>query len=502
MKPLHKDLFLLFLYTVSNTVYYIWSLIYPYQASYLKHLNPLIKMKDIFSATIAMFFGITVGNLILPKFYYFFGIKKTMQIGGVFYLLNCIGYFFFISKFFVILNIMFTGTIYQFYIMSVTFYLSEKYENGHLYCNYVFVGQNIANVLWPFMAVILINPENVGMEMEILERGEITNYFPWSISQNFPFLMSSIGFVSFFFTMIPTFFLEDPNHIKPVFFEYVKAFFSGDKNTLNELSNSFKKSNFKNSIYSLNSSQNIILEKKIVLKNNLSNEKEMENLKTNSKNKKLKENLLIKEKKEMTYSEAEEKSKKIMKSPLFILFILILTLRQSPLAYILDNYKLIAFKVIKNDKTICLALSISSFFGILGQVSISYIWKKLDFYKTHLFLNFSVLFGLFIYLLFSVHQSFYMFLIIVFFRVVLQMVYGSNYLTKFDLFKPKVAVCISKSIDNNYLFSVILMIILNYMFFIGDDISTIFFIFLLMNIGATILLIYYFKDFKEYMKNI
>ena len=481
MKPTYKDLSLLFLYTMSNTVYYIWVIIYPYQASYLKTQNPSIKMKEIFTATIALFVGITIANYILPKFYFLFGIKKTMQIGGLFYLLNCIGFFFFVNKFFVFVNIMFSGTVYQFYIMSVTFFLSEKYDGGHFYINYVMVGQNIANIIWPFMAMLIINPKNIGMDLEIMENGELTNYFPDEVSKNFPMLMKSIGVISFLFTIIPTIFLEDPKHIKPVFFQYITAYFSSNKKALSEISKSFK--NLKIEEKSIN----------CISINNLETSLHEDN-----------SELFIEEnvKTEQTFKQASEKASKINKSPLLLIFVLILTIRMSPLAYILDNYKLIAFKVIKNDKIISMALSVGSMFGIIGEVGITFIYKRLDFYYTQLFLSLYVFFGLFIYLFLSVYYEFFMFGIIIYFRIALQMIYGSNYLTKFSLFSPKEAVFVSKVIDNHYLFSVIMMIFLNYLFFIGDDISTIFWVFLSLHCLTSVLLFWFFKDFKNYVKNL
>ena len=491
MKSLHLDLLLLFTYTISNTIYYIWPLIYPYLTSYLKHSNPATTMKEMFCATLGLFIGVTAGNIILPKLYFFFGIKKTMQIGGFLNLLNCFFYFYFSNRFFVVLNIIFSGLIYQFCIISVNYFLSEKYEDGYFYCNYVFVGQNIANIFWPFIAVLIINPDNVGMNLEIYENGEIINYFPWSISKNFPFLISTIGIVNFLIIMVSTFFLKDPENIKGVFVQYIIALFTNNKRALEEISKNFKETNI--SEKSIHYSQNSFHEKK----KNLKNSQNSDSIKIQNS-----EILLKTSKSELSHFEAEKKAKKIMKSPLFILFIIILGIRQSPLSYILDNYKLISFNVVKNDKLISLALSISAFSSILGQISISPIWKKLGFFKTHFFLSFFVIVGHLVYLFKSVDSSFFMFWIISFMRIFLQMVYGANYLTKFAIFEPKVAIFISKSLDNNYLVGAVFMVGMNYLFFTEDDIVTIFWIFLGFNILGLVLFLRYFRGFKEHFENL
>ena len=242
MKNLKKDLLLLFLYSISNTIVFIWAVIYPYLGSYMKHENPEITLKQVFSTTLGLFLGITVGNLFLSKFYFLFGIKKTIQIGGIFNLLNCIFYFSFPSSVLIIFcNTIFTGAIYQLGVLSVTYYLSEKYENGYIYCTYAFIGNNVANVLWPYLALKLINPDNIGMTARSFINGEAENYFPWEISQNFPLLMTAIGLVNFFITIIPSIFLKDPPHITIHFLLWINAVILRNKRALEELDNEYKK---------------------------------------------------------------------------------------------------------------------------------------------------------------------------------------------------------------------------------------------------------------------
>lgn len=404
-----------------------------------------------------------------------------MQIGGFCILLNCVLFYTFTSFLLILFNVMFCGTIYQLCIMSVSYYLSEKYENGYIYCNYVYVGQNVANVLWPFIGVFLINPNNLGMDSIFLENGIKENYFPWEICQNFPLLMNCIGIVNFMLVMGSTFFLKDPKHIKQNFFTWVNAVIFGDKKKLDDLSKSLKDQTF--SIFSSDV---------------YNQEKSFETIMKKSQ---FDDSLLIEEnKKELTLEEAELIANKIMYSPYILVFTLLISLRLAPLFYMIDNFKIISFGVLKNDKTISLALSLSALLSSFGQISIGFIWKKLDFYYTHCLIFILEVINLVIYLKLSVYYPFFMIWIIMSNRIIIQMAYGSGYLTKFGLFHPKIAVFVSKVIDNSYFICMVIAIGFNFLFFSQDDISTIFGIFLILNLIATLIFIVYFKNFKNMIK--
>ena len=204
MKRLYKDIIIIFIYNLYNTVYSQWPLIYPYLISYSNHYNPSINMKKGFFTTLFVFLGIPLSGFILPHLYFLFGIKRVMMLGGFFFLLNCIFFFYFTNFFALCLNSLFSGFIYQLGITSSSYFLSEKYENGFFFNNYVFMGQNISNFLWPFFCVWIVNPGN--RNMIVNEKGE--SFFPWEIICNFPYLMVIMGICSFFFLYYSTFFFD------------------------------------------------------------------------------------------------------------------------------------------------------------------------------------------------------------------------------------------------------------------------------------------------------
>ena len=490
MKKLNKDIALLFLYSMSNTIFFIWPVIYPYLGSYIIHSNPSITLKKLFSTTLGLVLGPTVGNLFLPKFYFLFGIKKTIQIGGFLNLLNCYFYYKVNSIFLVFFNVLLSGAIYQLTILSITYYLSKKHDNGYIYCNYAFIGQNIANIIWPFFALKLINPNNIGMTASHIINNEIDIFFPWEISKNFPLLMNILGFTSFLFTIIPSFFLQDPEIMKPHFFLWINTFFSNNKKNKEELSIAYDKSKiedkdiFNNSIIG---SKSILTDKSDLNKSNS----------IFTKNSSISEYLSQKSEKELSEEEAKKKANKIIKNPLFLILVLIISIRFAPLYYLVDNYKVLAYPILKNDQLISISLSFSSMLAILGQVFIKKLWESLGFYKCFGFIGFLSLLFHFIFITFATSSSFFMIVNFFFCRIIANLLYGAIYYIKFGLFDPKVAVHISKIFDFSLFLSVVICVGFNSALYDGTNSGFVFFIHFLLNIGSMVVFVIFFKDFEK-----
>ena len=473
MKQINKDRIILFIYSITNIFSSLWPILYPYIASYIKHYNPSITMKNVFATTIGIFIGRIIGGFFLPNLYFFFGIRGTMQIGGLLLFINYILYFELTSLTGLFFNNLFAGVNYQISFLSVTFFLSEKYTNGLLYVNYVYIGSSLGIIFWGIVSIYIINPRNGGMILEIKENGIIENYFPFEMIHNFKFFMIVIACFSLLF-VLPTFFLEDPENIYPNFFSYFKALFARDKKKLNLLNQSFQDVSF-------NTIRSFEKKKKPSFIKIIDEEEE-----------------IFLQKYELTFEEADKKSKKIIFNPLFILFVFLMAIRFSPVIYMVDNYKIIAYKVLKNDNMISLALSTSCFMSIFGQIMVGFLWRKLDFYKSQLFLYFIIFANLFVFVFFAEGNVFVMFWILSFDRIIVRISYGFAALSKFGLFHPKIAVGITKAFDCYNIFSLFIIIGLNYYF---DSFFILWFLLVINGVGVTIFFVF-FRKFKEIVKNI
>ena len=431
-------------------------------------------MKKGFFTSLFLFLGIPFSGFLAPKLYFFFGIKKVMIINGFFFLINCILFLKFENFWLICINSFFSGFIYQLSRTSSSYFLSEKYKNGFFYENFVFMGSNLSNFIWPFIAVYIVNPKNKNM----IENNFGENFFPWEISKNFPVLIYSMGFISFFFVVIPIFFfLNDPISIKGHFFVYFKAIFSNNKKKLENLQNEYIEKSEKNSKQSF--------EKSIFsYSKNFSSYKSETFLESN---------------KILTENEICEKIKKIQKNPKIFFLIFFFSLKLAPLIYFTDNYKLISFQILRSDSLISLALAFSSIFAIFGQILIIQIWKKFDFYKTHIFLSFLYFFNFFIFLKFG-KNKFFLITILIFNRFLCKMIYSSINFSKFAIFHPKVAIGISWLIDSCYFFSMVFATSFNFFFFNEGNTEKIFWVFFGVHVFGFCGFLWLFKDFVNDVK--
>ncbi len=160
MNELYKDVVALFFYASGNSLYFGYIVIYIYLASYLMNFDDSLSIKNTLNITVGFFFGIFVSNFFIPKLFFLIGIKKTMILGAVCFFINMNCFYLLANIYLALLNCIGGGICYQFGILCLNYYLSEKYEKGFIYSSYCFLGQNINMMLVPYLALKVINPEN------------------------------------------------------------------------------------------------------------------------------------------------------------------------------------------------------------------------------------------------------------------------------------------------------------------------------------------------------
>lgn len=125
-----KDILTLFIFASGNTIFFSFGAIFPYTFTYCKHFDDSLRMSYFLYNLLGIFTGLIIGGYIVPYLFFIFGIKKTMLITAILYLVHCFIYVAFTSVFYNLLMTLLIGIIYQFQICSLNYYLSSKYENG------------------------------------------------------------------------------------------------------------------------------------------------------------------------------------------------------------------------------------------------------------------------------------------------------------------------------------------------------------------------------------
>ena len=102
--------------------------------------------------------------------------------------------------------------------------------------------------------------------------------------------------------------------------------------------------------------------------------------------KKGKEKPLI-EKNDIYDTDVDKIASNIAKSPKFLLMVLMNSIICGMVIYFIDNYKYLGLIIVKNDKSVSTAFSISGLFNLLANLLMPTIWGKCDFYMSHLLIT-------------------------------------------------------------------------------------------------------------------
>lgn len=82
-----KDILILFIFASGNTIFFSFGAIFPYTFTYCKHFNDSLKLSYFMYNLLFIFGGLIIGGYIIPYLFFIFGIKKTMIITSILYLI-------------------------------------------------------------------------------------------------------------------------------------------------------------------------------------------------------------------------------------------------------------------------------------------------------------------------------------------------------------------------------------------------------------------------------
>lgn len=486
MKPeLLKDI-LITLIIMSNTSFFLqWSVIYPYLGSYYKYFDPSITLKGIFSCILVLYFGMFLGNLILPRFFYFFGLRKTLQIGSLFYFINLTCLYSFISMWGFCINILITGALVNFSYFTISVFFSQKYENGILYCPIVFMGVSIGAMIWPLVINVVINPDNHSMDVSSNLNGYRENYYAYSVSKR---VVHYLNFHGLFALVVNGFlcqFLTDPQNHQGVLSLYLKSWWGSNA-----------KGQDKNEDYNI-VKKNIEERLSENIRESIQKSRELlDHYRQSidaSKNHDLEHELL--EKKDNATETSKPLSGDVDKykeavSPRFLFLLLVSTVRASAVVYFSNNCKYIGNLFIKDDNLISTLISLTSALEIIFRMTGSYFWLKLEFFKTmYVLLASSIVFNLMFMYLFPLNLYSFAFLLII-----CRILYGVNaavtHITLFSLYPSETAIYLYKIFDNTTLAGLVYAVFLNYFFVWDDNYVPIFVIFVIIEFISFAVLIF------------
>ena len=466
---LFKEIVCFIIILATDGVFYTCTIFYPYLATYYKQYDETISMRDVFTGFGTCLIGKLIGNFFLPYVIIFLGCKKTLQLGAILYFINFYIFAEYPSRLTLYFNPIFQGIIFQFKILPINFFMSKKYENGIMYSDHIYSGFSISAFIWSLCLAFIINPQNKEMDKVTYINGYEEKYFNKTISDRMEIFLLFNGIISLFFIMICTYLIKDPINLFPSYKYYLKRFFG---NLTEEEKNDYNSSLVKLKEEISNSSIDL---NKSLLKDNL-------NLLENKNEKNQNMNIF------------REKANKEMKNPKFILLILIFLLKSASCSYFYNYSKYISYSIVNNDRLISVLFAFVSIPDIAARYILTFIWNKHGFYRTMIISTCLSIFLDLIFLFIGYRNS-YVFIFLIFAQVFnFALGYLLGNMTLFSLYKPEIALFLSKAFESYMLFRKYYTISLNYFFVYGNNY---FYIFFIMLIGEFIALYLFIINFKK-----
>jgi hypothetical protein len=484
MKELTKDLLICCIIMLTDIIYMPLPIFLPYLYSYLKNLDEYIKFSWCYSLLVFLYLGNILANYILPNLFIILGIKRTFALGGIIYFVNSTIFVLYPNRYTVLIFGIVGGVTYSFKVLPTNYYLCSKYKNGIDYLPYSYIGQSLGVLLWSFLMMQIINPDNKSMEGLTFINGYEENYFEADVSKNTPFFISVNGIVSLLAISISAYFLKEPDYLQGELVLWLKSYFFKDKNARKILKGKFLKMeetrHFTVSIISRSSLQ--LYENISFQSRNASAIIEHEKIREASKQIELNESLnqtnsVIEE---LVLLE-EEVSREIW-SLKFIGFIIITTIKNNSSTLMIDCFKLMALKIIQNDYLSSVIYCFITFADIFGRFFVPYSWKKYGFFNTYLMNFFFDYLFLLIFILWGFHQIFGFIISITIASLIWAFGYLLGNTTIFALFRPSKAIRLIKAFDFYLFFQSVLSVIITYVFMDKGMFRETFFLCFLMEI--------------------
>ena len=476
----------------------VWPVFIPYYYSYLKHFNPYITVEQVFATTFFLYLGMNVISMVMPVMLFLFGIKGTMRAGGVFILLNSISIYYFTGWFFICLNILVFGGMYRYVTLLSIVYFSEHFPSqASNYYGIALSGFLVGSIISNNVCSFIINPENLPMNQETNINGFTEVYFDFSIASNMRQFLNLFGMLGLFVSIFCSFLIENPEKYQGELL-YILGWGGKKKKDINEsikvfknnLDETFSEAFRQNEDNTLNQSLSLSMKSNVFTSVNIRKSKLKQQL----------EEELVEEEMSQFALESEDPNdayNRHKKSLIFWVIFYVALARNAQPSYLLENYKIQAYCVRNDDVFFTRIFSISAFFGALGSIYASYIWKTIGMINSYylaLILNMVVN----LLLMTVAPHSTLVFSLITF----LGRTYSSyniqvNNMSMFSVYDSSVALKLSKIFDLNFFLGVVLGVFLNFWLVFGCNFRFIYLIFFCIESIGLILVYKYLDKRKE-----
>ena len=434
--------------SAANVVFLIYSVFYPYLASYLKLTDPSFTMKTLFSYFLLAYVGFGFASQFTNAYLYLFGFKNAIMINGFVNILHNFGFAYLKSRAGIAICTILMGSTSEVTLILCTLFFKEHYpKDAEIHYTKCSGGKMFGTAFWTIALAYLVNPNNKGLEWEVEENGIVNRYYSQEISQN---IVSALFYNSIYVAIIYVavlFYIPKSNIYKGLEIMRLR------KNSCTEHLDEF------------NDSRELMIsamnENRASETNNSKNPFRLKNEGVIGEDwEQMEENLLTKEADDFSYS------KEIVSQKFLILFMLSI-IRLSENNFIIDNYKLQGAALTDNDHLLNQVFAFAGFLSFFSRTYSGLLWEKLGSRKVHtIILIITVLIDL--TYIFLVEHSFYVYaLSVCIVRPLNQFNLLLSVLVLYSNYKPKIALRLSMVFDLTYILPIIMVVLLNQYLVIG-----------------------------------
>lgn len=467
-----RDVFVMFLVILMNANLYLFSMYYPYLASLAKDSHPSVTLSSVYMAILFFFGGASLGNVLVPYSLRQLGLSKTIQLGGLLYLVNCVCWGRLLSWVLVVVNAVFGGVVVQFYVLATIIFFSEKYpKEKEKLQSIAFAATAACTIIWGGVLLKWVNPLNVQMNRSIEYQGQSENVFPFEIAKNLRSFFDFHGGVVFVLTFIVASFVPNPEKYPNTFlwpWEKRPELIICD--SVGELDSEVK-------IKATQELRELSLPAEFQQKPKLPNPSEVERSNDGK-----------------TESLLSDNQSPLSASPFskwFIALFVVSTLRNASIFYTMANAKVLGFLAYDDDKFVTTVMIYAVFLNLGGRLVSGAIWNYLGFYRSYyLCFVLNAVMDLGFMVITSFPELFIPLIVLQQFTLGLNFII--NYFSVFHIYGNEKGVDLMKVYDLNITVALFLGIILQKMFVVNGNFQLLFFAFALVELlGISVLKRYF-----------
>ena len=170
-----------------NVLNIIYTILYPYLASYMKLTDTSYTMKTFFNYFFLLYIGFTGASHLANLYLYFLDFKKTVLLNFFIIIFHNFAFGYCTNQVILIITIILAGSSGKVSQILCTLFFKEFYpKDAEWYIVKCYGMQFLGVAFHTILFSYVINPENKGREWAVEENGTVNYYYSSDVSTNLP----------------------------------------------------------------------------------------------------------------------------------------------------------------------------------------------------------------------------------------------------------------------------------------------------------------------------